>query len=136
MDRTFAVAPQLTRNQTLVLGELTRTDGPLSAYSLLDRLREHGLRAPLQIYRALEKLIEYGLVHRLESVNSFVACAHPHEHGQTVMAFAICDRCGQVDEFSDPAVDRRLKGWAKDQAFKLAATTIELHGTCANCQAA
>ena len=67
---------KLTRNQQLVYDALTGADTPLSAYSLLDQLRESGFRAPLQVYRALEKLIELGQVHRLESINSFVACQH------------------------------------------------------------
>lgn len=126
----------LTKNQSLVLKALSGTDGPVSAYTLLDQLREHGFRAPLQVYRALEKLIEYGLVHRLESLNSFVACAHPHDHKQGLVAFAICDGCGSVEEFSDAVVDAQLKGWATDHSFKLNKTTIEMRGTCASCLAA
>lgn len=129
-------APELTKNQRLVLDALSREDGPLSAYSLLDQLREHGFRAPLQVYRALEKLIDYGLVHRLESLNSFVACAHPHDHRHGMIAFAICEKCGQVDEFSDDTVESRLNGWSRDHAFKLSKTTIEMRGTCAQCLAA
>jgi Fur family zinc uptake transcriptional regulator len=67
----------LTKNQSLVMGALTNSDGPLSAYTILDQLRDHGFRAPLQVYRALDKLVEFGLVHRLESLNAFVACRHP-----------------------------------------------------------
>ncbi|MDQ6433788.1 Fur family transcriptional regulator [Mesorhizobium sp. LHD-90] len=129
-------APELTKNQRLVLDALSREDGPLSAYTLLDQLREHGFRAPLQVYRALEKLIDYGLVHRLESLNSFVACSHPHDHAHGMIAFAICEKCGQVDEFSDDMVESRLSGWSKDHAFKLSKTTIEMRGTCAQCKAA
>ncbi|MFC0245477.1 Fur family transcriptional regulator [Falsochrobactrum ovis] len=129
----------LTKNQTLVLNALTRVEGPASAYTLLDQLREHGFRAPLQVYRALEKLIDMGLVHRLECLNSFVACAHPQEHAHGhkhgIIAFAICENCGQVDEFSDATVEKRLKGWAHDHGFKLSKTTIELRGTCADCVA-
>lgn len=127
---------KLTRNQSLVFGALSATEGPLSAYSLLDQLRGEGFRAPLQVYRALEKLIELGLVHRLESINSFVACAHPHDHQHGLIAFAICDNCGQVDEFADDVVEERLKGWSKDHGFYLAKTTIEMRGTCATCLAA
>ncbi len=126
----------LTKNQSLVLDALSKTDGPLSAYTLLDQLRSQGFRAPLQVYRALDKLIELGLVHRLESISSFVACAHPHEHEHGIMAFAICDNCGQVDEFSDEVVENRLRDWSGRNAFKLAKTTIEMRGTCANCAAA
>ncbi|MGB3834930.1 MAG: Fur family transcriptional regulator [Mesorhizobium sp.] len=132
-------AHELTKNQALVLDALSRTEGPLSAYSLLDQLRAHGFRAPLQVYRALDKLIEYGLVHRLESINSFVACAHPHDHAlghkHGPIAFAICDACGQVDEFSDAVVEKRLRNWASEHSFRLSKTTIEMRGTCANCLA-
>lgn len=126
---------ELTRNQDLVLQTLNHADTPLSAYDILDRLRDDGLRAPLQVYRALEKLIEHGLAHRLESLNAFVCCAdaeaHAHKSGTT--AFAICADCGRVDEFADEVVDQRLKHWAQEHGFKAERTTIELRGQCANC---
>lgn len=132
-------AKALTKNQTLVLGALSGANGPLSAYDILDRLRPEGLRSPLQIYRALAPLVEQGRVHRLESLNSFVACAHDHTHGphsHAPVVFAICETCGQVDEFSDDAVAGRLKSWADDHGFKTEKTTVELRGTCAGCLAA
>jgi Fur family zinc uptake transcriptional regulator len=125
--------PELTRHQSLVLDALAREENPASAYALLDQLRDEGLRAPQQIYRALEKLIDHGLVHRVESLNAFVACTHPpgHRHGLTV--FAICDQCGHVDEFADTAIERRLKGQTKERAFRMNTAMVEVHGTCANC---
>ncbi|MEK9833582.1 MAG: transcriptional repressor, partial [Rhodospirillaceae bacterium] len=52
----------LTRNQSLVFGVLEGAEAPLSAYTILDQLRDEGLRAPLQVYRALDKLVAFGLV--------------------------------------------------------------------------
>lgn len=127
---------KLTRNQTLVFGALSRAGGPLTAYTILDQLRDDGFRAPLQVYRALEKLVEFGMVHRLESLNAFVACSHPQCVDHETMAFAICESCGAVSEFADAAITRQLKGWAGDNGFALAKTTIELRGTCRTCQAA
>jgi Fur family zinc uptake transcriptional regulator len=128
-------AADLTRNQTLVLSTLSRAGGPLSAYTILDQLRDDGFRAPLQVYRALEKLLDRGLVHRLESLNAFVACAHSHDHAHGLTAFAICEKCGQVSEFSDDVVEERLKDWADRTGFHAAKTTIEIRGDCANCLA-
>ena len=126
----------LTRNQSLVHDALRQADGPLSAYTILDRLRDDGFRAPLQVYRALDKLTSLGLVHRLESLNAFVACAGEHRHGANeLIAFAICERCGQVEEFADPVVCERLEAWAGDNAFHADKTTIEIRGKCAACQA-
>lgn len=133
-------ARDLTRNQSLVLDRLTRAEAPVSAYGLLDQLREEGLRAPLQVYRALDKLVELGLAHRLESLNAFVACAHAHDHAAPAAAhpggttaFAICENCGRVDEFSDAQVQQRLAGWADDAGFRPRLTTIELRGRCRDC---
>lgn len=126
-------APELTKHQSLVLSALMRQQNPASAYTLLDQLRGDGLRAPQQVYRALDKLIEYGLVHRVESLNSFVVCAHPHEHQHGAIVFAICDQCGHVDEFLDTAIERRLKGWSHDHAFRMSAAAVEMRGTCDQC---
>jgi Fur family zinc uptake transcriptional regulator len=129
----------LTKNQSLVMDTLSRSQSPLSAYVILDKLRDNGFRAPLQVYRALEKLIEFGLVHRLESLNSFVACAHTqtdcctHHHG--TVAFAICNACGNVTEFHDHEIDHRLNDWVKGKKFKAEKTTIEIRGLCEACAA-
>jgi Fur family zinc uptake transcriptional regulator len=124
----------LTRNQDLVLKTLNAADAPLSAYDILDRLRAEGLRAPLQVYRALEKLIEHGLAHRLESLNAFVCCANAEQAGHsTAAAFAICGKCGRVDEFADAAVEARLVAWAAENGFAPEQTTIELRGRCRDC---
>ncbi|WP_196260783.1 Fur family transcriptional regulator [Pelagibacterium limicola] len=125
----------LTRNQSLVLGALEKAEGPLSAYTILDKLRDDGLRAPLQVYRALDKLLDMGLAHRLESLNAFVACAHPHCHNTGLIAFAICETCGQVSEFSDDVVRQRLDAWAKAEGFRPTRTTMEIRGQCRKCAA-
>jgi Fur family zinc uptake transcriptional regulator len=124
----------LTKNQALVHGALTDDGGPLSAYTLLDKLRDDGFRAPLQVYRALDQLMAQGLVHRLESLNAFVACKHPACGRHGVSAFAICETCGTVSEFTDKPIEERLSKWARGQSFKAERTTIELRGLCSACQ--
>lgn len=126
-------ADDLTRNQELVLGTLAHADGPLSAYDILDRLRDEGLRAPLQVYRALEKLTERGLAHRLESLNAFVCCADESCHRTGTIAFAICERCGRVEEFAEPAIEHKLRGWSRSTGFVPRRMTVELRGLCAGC---
>jgi Fur family zinc uptake transcriptional regulator len=127
---------ELTRNQALVMSALTGSDGPLSAYTILDQLRDHGFRAPLQVYRALDKLVEFGLVHRLESLNAFVACRHPGCDSLETIAFMICERCKQVNEISDHSLAKRLKFLATEAGFALKKSAVELRGVCSACQAA
>ncbi|MDJ0613952.1 MAG: Fur family transcriptional regulator [Rhizobiaceae bacterium] len=128
----------LTKNQALVMNALSSANGPLSAYTILDELREHGFRAPLQVYRALDKLVEFGLVHRLESLNAFVACRHPSCEGESKEAvlFTICEKCGNVQELISESVVKSLKGLAEEIEFSLKESVIELRGICTDCKAA
>ena len=136
MAHSHDVPGDLTRNQGLVLGALNHSVSPLSAYDILDQLRADGLRAPLQVYRALDKLVERGLAHRLESLNAFVACADEHCHRKGLIAFAICEGCGKVDEFADAVIEQRLGDWAGAKGFKVERTTMEIRGKCEACLAA
>lgn len=123
----------LTKNQLLVMNELSKAGGPLGAYAILDQLRDRGFRAPLQVYRALDKLVEAGMVHKLESLNAFVACRQPGCENHETNAFMICESCGQTTEISDTALAKRLKKLARDIEFALQETTIELRGICGSC---
>ena len=128
---------KLTKNQNLVFGTLSKSGGPLSAYAILDELRGDGFRAPLQVYRALDKLVEQGLVHKLESMNAFVACAHPEEkcagHGMT--AFAICDLCGHVIEFHHHEMEHALQEHLQSKGFAMERAVVEIRGKCEQCKA-
>ncbi len=125
--------PELTKNQSLVYGALETASAPMSAYALLDALHGQGLRAPLQVYRALDKLVAFGMVHRLESLNAFVACRHPDCDSHETIAFTICDTCGQVGELGDAKLGRQLKTLAGEAGFALTKSTVELRGLCAAC---
>lgn len=125
--------PALKKNQKLVQDVLVAASSPLSAYSILDSLREEGFRAPLQVYRALDKLIELGLVHKLESLNAFVACTHDECAIDEPAAFMICESCESVSELGDAHLTAHLSKLAKSNAFDLKHTTVELHGLCKNC---
>jgi len=123
----------LTRNQFLVLDRLREAQKPLSAYDILDQLRPQGLKAPLQIYRALGVLTKKGRAHKLESLNAFVACASKQCICSGISAFAICSKCGRVDEFTDFVLRQRLEGWANNNDFSATYSVVEMHGTCVVC---
>lgn len=128
--------PSLTRNQALVFATLNNAGAPMSAYNILDELRPEGFRAPLQVYRALDKLVESGKVHRLESLNAFVACSHQGCDEHQITAFMICETCGQVDELTDKPLAHQLRLLADNAGFLLKRSIIELRGACAGCQTA
>jgi Fur family zinc uptake transcriptional regulator len=104
----------------------------MSAYAILDAVRGDKIAAPTTVYRALARLMERGDVHRLESINAYMACRHErHDQGQTV--FAICSACGHVDELAMPDLAERLRTNAIQHGFRVDAAVIELTGRCASC---
>lgn len=122
----------LTRNQRLVLETLRSEGGPLTAYNLLDRLRDEGLRAPPQIYRALERLVDAGVVHRLDRLNAFVICNHNHCGGNGVL-FAVCDECGSVEELKTGPIDDALRSATQPIGFRPDRLSGEVRGLCKPC---
>lgn len=111
------------------------TPGGLKAYELLDQLSsEHASARPPTVYRALDFLIEQGLVHRIESLNAFIACACP-EH-RTNFQLIICKQCGYVEELHHARVTEQLDQLAVEHGFRIERQTIELYGLCGDCQQA
>src|SRR5215813_12041672 len=87
-----------------VLQALLASHRPLGAYELIDELAKSMPRpAPITVYRALEFLMANSLVHRIESRNAYLACAHDHD-AISAVAFLICERCGLVGEIPAASV--------------------------------
>jgi Fur family zinc uptake transcriptional regulator len=128
-----ATAVKKVSNSEMVAAALRKAGKPLTAYEVLDQLRDSGVSGPPTVYRALEKLISDGHVHRLESLNAFVWCNHSHDNDAA--AFAICDDCGTVSEFSTANLSKEIAQWARKAKFKVALANLEIHGHCANCRA-
>src|ERR1700743_874121 len=119
----------LTEARRKVLDLVIKAGQPVGAYRLLEAMQDKGTRVmPPTVYRALNFLQGKGLVHRIESLNAFVACTqHEHEHeGQ----FLICFDCGKTEELADESVSHLLRDKASAHGFVLQQQTIELRGLC------
>ena len=126
---------RLTPIRANVLRLIAEAGKPVKAYELLDWVREGkgvGADAPPTVYRALDFLMANGFVHKLSSVNSFVACHHPSSNQHSV-PFLICDRCHSAVELEDRDIVRQLENRARELGFKPQAQTLEVHGLCADC---
>lgn len=115
----------------MIVEALRGAGRPVSAYELIDQLREKAVLAPQTVYRALDRLIAMGAAHRLETLNAFVACSHSRHEGRAV--FAICESCGTVNEFDEPKAVDSLASWAKKAKFTVREMTLELRGRCNDC---
>lgn len=124
---------QLTPIRRRVLEVITQRHAPIGAYEILSAIRKgEGAQAPPTVYRALEFLLDAGLVHRIDTLNAFIACETPDavHAGQ----FLVCRNCNKVVELDDPAISRLLLQKAKAVGFTADPQDVEVKGLCADCQ--
>ena len=129
---------RLTPIRARVLQLVGDAGKPIKAYDLLERVRDGeggGAAAPPTVYRALEFLLANGFIHKLESINAFVACHHPNAMRHSV-PFLICEGCNAAIELEDASIVSALDAAARSLGFAPQAQTLEVHGLCARCAAA
>lgn len=113
------------RRRTLEI--LLESHRALGAYDVLERLREDGFGSqPPVAYRALSFLVEQGLVHRIEALQAFVACARPGRAHEA--AFLVCRRCRRVAEEPLPDQTPTTPGFAVERRV------VEMQGLCPDCR--
>jgi Fur family zinc uptake transcriptional regulator len=115
-----------------VLEIISAAKKPLTAYDILERLAAKLKNPkPPTAYRALEALTAYGFVHRIESLNAYIACHENHRHNGS--QFMICDFCGRVEEIHLCHIPESLQKQASAKSFTTRHWNVELHGTCGQC---
>ena len=110
----------LTNNQKIVLQTLEKSEQPLGAYSIL-------------FNRALDKLIEIGAVHKIESLNSYIACKHENCKARESTSFLICQECQKVFEIVENNLPDELSKLSRKSNFKYSAYNLEIFGVCKAC---
>lgn len=125
---------RLTPLRRRVLEQIWRTHGVVKAYDLIQRLSsaERPVKPPT-VYRTLDFLLAQGLIHRIESLNGYVACVRPGQAHDTLLV--VCRRCGAVMELEDTGMARTLRHEAARHGFRLDRQVVEGSGLCARCQA-
>lgn len=73
-----------------------------------------------------------GRVHRLESLNTYMACRCEGHEAAPVLS--ICGACGSVAETISAEVMGKLQGVARKTGFSPTRHVIEVHGVCASCE--
>ena len=130
--KCVALGLRFTPLREKVLEFIANASGPSKAYTLLEQLRsEHDSAAPPTVYRALEFLLENGFVHKVESINAFVACPHPG--GTHLAQFLVCDQCGSAIELEGEMLPKLFTELAVAQRFSAERLVVEVHGRCSNC---
>ena len=85
------------------------------------------------VYRVLERLLELGLVERLDlgkAGTRYEACRTGPEHHHHL----VCDRCGDVVPFADPALEKAIDEVVEKLDFAVSGHDVVLHGACERCE--
>lgn len=128
-----AAGLQFTPVRRRVLEILLEKHRALGAYDILEHLRDEGLGSqPPVAYRALDFLVSHGFVHKIERLNSFVACSCPGTDHAPL--FLICQSCQSVAEADSDELRGILSKTAQTVGFQVSATVVEVAGLCPTCQ--
>ena len=126
---------RLTTQRLAILKIIGSSHKATGAYDILEMMAKQGQRAaPITVYRALDFLMSVGLVHKISSLNAFIACHH--NHGPNPAQLLICKICGAVGELELPAVTHALKEAAGAAGFSVDEPVVEVTGVCTHCCAA
>ena len=119
----------------LVLKALRKSNLPMTAYRLLEKLKKSGVKSAPIIYRALDTLMEQGVVHKIKELGAFVACNCAKSHKHALSVLTVCGGCKDVKELHDHAVIHQLEGLRKQGVRLQEHAVIELPITCNACAA-
>ena len=116
-----------------ILSILHQQKGSLTAYEILGELKEFNPKiAPQTVYRALSSLADDRKIHRIESLNSYVACRHEHKSNPPILS--ICDDCGVVQENNAEEIVESLSDIVSKKGFSPQSHVIEVYGVCSSCE--
>jgi Fur family ferric uptake transcriptional regulator len=120
------------RNAVVAL--LDAQDCALTAQEIDDRLRADGRSVGrASVYRILEMLSELRLVQRID-VGQGVARYERHLPDGDHHHHLVCDRCGEIAPFEDPALERAIERVSRRLSFSVAEHDVVLHGACSDCR--
>tara|TARA_B100002019_G_C21053062_1_gene490223 strand:- start:225 stop:656 length:432 start_codon:yes stop_codon:yes gene_type:complete len=123
---------RLTEPRIEVLKIIAASKKPLGAYEVLEHLgKVINNPKPPTAYRAIEFWQEHGFIHRIESLNAYIACEAGHRHRGS--QFMICDDCGGVTEAHLCDLPQPFNDTALKHAFSPSRWNLEIYGQCGKC---
>jgi Fur family ferric uptake transcriptional regulator len=114
---------------------LARQSCAVTAQEIDERLRAEGRAVGrASVYRVLELLTALRLVQRID-VGQGIARYERHESDGDHHHHLVCDRCGRVAPFEDPALEQAIERISRKLSFAVAEHDVVLHGACRDCRA-
>ncbi|RXK00733.1 transcriptional repressor [Arcobacter sp. CECT 8989] len=123
-----------TEQREIVLNVLLHADDHLTAeeiYNLIKTTNPDSNIGIATVYRALSFLEEVNLI---ASINFGVDGKKYESNKKEHHDHLICTSCGKIIEFLDDEIEKRQDRIAKKNKFKITSHSMQLYGTCPECQ--
>lgn len=85
------------------------------------------------VYRTLAKLVDAGLLRRLELGPRMF---YEHDYGYPQHEHIVCQQCGKIIEFQDPAIENVIRDVCRENNFLSLGHTFIIRGICSDCNRA
>ncbi|MDR3204723.1 MAG: transcriptional repressor [Deltaproteobacteria bacterium] len=127
---------KLTRLRYHILSILVLANKPLKGYAIVELARERGWSlSPASVYRTLNFFIECGLVHKVNSLNAFVACLENLDGQGHNAVLLVCPDCHKTLEINDRLLTAELFKRLSALGFSIDFGAVEVSGMCQECAA-
>ncbi len=122
---------KMTAQRRKVLDAFAQMQGHVTADDVYEWLRAQGEHVgKATVYRTLNLLCECGLANQRQfggSARYESGIKQHHEH-------LICLRCGSIEEFENPTIERLKEQVAHKHGFQMTGHRLDIFGVCRNCQ--
>jgi len=123
---------RLTRARKTILRVLHEGEKSLSPAEIWERGRLYYDKLGLvTVYRTLDTMMQLGLVQRVHGVHN---CHNYVSTEQRTRHHLVCQRCGQVSEFTCHGLENLIEVVQQETGFAVSEHVVELIGFCAACQ--
>jgi Fur family ferric uptake transcriptional regulator len=122
----------MTPQRSLILEQLLKCDGHVSAEELYDCVRNSSPGVgQATVYRTIKLFSDAGLAREVHFGDGVIRYEARHGHGHH--DHLVCELCRKEIEFLDPAIEKLQEEQAQQHGFSLTGHRMILFGICPDC---
>jgi Fur family zinc uptake transcriptional regulator len=134
IDYCASLSYRFTSLRKHVLFILWQFNKPLKAYDVLEHLNRSNKKSqPSTVYRVLDYFVSCGIVHKIESIQSYILCGEPKKKLASEILM-VCYHCHDIQEVYNKQLCLLVENISTEYQFNLGQDIIELKGYCQRCQ--